>query len=181
MGEDLPPFAPPAPEAAATTSFEPFNSRVDFEFAYFHFSEAKSSEAATNRALDIWAASLLEYGGDIPWKDAKELWATIDEIQQGDCPWKTYTVHYSGPLPNNAPAWMLEDFELCFRDSKKLLQQQLQSDFKGQFHRSPYLQFNAEGERVWSNMMSGDWAYTQAVCNLLKAGHRLVEILILFK
>ena len=122
-----------------------------------------------NRALDIWAASLLEHGGNIPFKNAKDLWATIDKIQQGDCPWKTYTIRYTGPLPENAPAWMLEEFELCFRDSRKLLQQQLRTpDFKNHFHRSPYFQFNAQGERVWSNMMSGDWAFAQAVCKFDK-------------
>jgi len=26
----------------------------------------------------------MEYGGDAPWKDASELYATIDAIQEGD-------------------------------------------------------------------------------------------------
>lgn len=146
-------------------SFEPFDSRVAFDFACFHFLELKSSEAQTNRALDIWAASVLEHGGDIPWKNAEELRATIDEIQHGECPWKTYTIHYEGPLPAVPPKWMTETFELCCRDSRKLLHQQLHTpDFGGtHFQRSPYMAFNAAGERVWSNFMSGDWAHAQAV------------------
>lgn len=76
-----------------------------------------------------------------------------------------FTVRYQGPIPaQNPPKWMTETYELCARNSRTLLHQQLRTpDFKDQIHYSPYMQFNTSGERVWSNLMSADWAWSEAV------------------
>jgi hypothetical protein len=51
--------------------FHPFDDRLTFEFADFHFSEQQSSAAAINRALQLWAAQSAKNGfDDIPWKSA---------------------------------------------------------------------------------------------------------------
>ena len=52
-----------------------------FDFSYFHVVEKQTSEAGINKALDMWAASVLEYDGEIPWSNAWELYDTIDAIQ----------------------------------------------------------------------------------------------------
>ncbi|KIM38198.1 hypothetical protein M413DRAFT_76253 [Hebeloma cylindrosporum] len=58
---------------------------------------------------------------------------------------------------------MTETYHLCTRNSRHLLHQQVgNSDFKDQAHNVPYMQFNAAGDRVFSNLMSGDWAWNQA-------------------
>ena len=59
---------------------------------------------------------------------------------------------------------MTETYELCCRDTRQVLLQQLAtSDFKDKFNLTPYQQFNTSGKRVYSNLMSGDWAWKQAV------------------
>ena len=59
---------------------------------------------------------------------------------------------------------MTETYELCTRDSKILLHHQLATtDFANTFTPRPYRQFDHRGDRVWSNLMSGDWAWKEAV------------------
>ncbi|KAJ6515253.1 hypothetical protein C8R45DRAFT_887963 [Mycena sanguinolenta] len=167
-GNFLPPYSPPPPLSSLNgqepNSWEPFQSRTEFDFAYFHFVELQSSAADVNTALDLWAAAVVKYGEDIPWKNADELYATIDSIQHGDAPWKVYKLRYQGPLPTGTPPkWMTETYELCTRDVRTVLHNQLAtSDFKDKFNYTPYRQYNAQGKRVWSNFMSGEWAWRQA-------------------
>jgi hypothetical protein len=83
------PQAPPNPlDGAATDPWNPFKSRIEFDFAHYHFVEVQSSAPLINKALDLWAATVVEFGGDAPWKKSKELYATIDTIQHGNSPWK---------------------------------------------------------------------------------------------
>ncbi|KAJ7500565.1 hypothetical protein B0H11DRAFT_2155527 [Mycena galericulata] len=145
-------------------SWFPFESRTEFDFAHFHFVEVQSSAGQINSALDLWTAQVLQYGGTSPWRGAKDLYDTIDTIQHGDAPWKVYKLRYSGPRPPGLPPkWMTEEYELCARDCRTVLHRQLATpDFQDKIDYAPYRQFNAKGKRVWSNLMSGDWAWKQA-------------------
>ncbi|KAK7012554.1 hypothetical protein R3P38DRAFT_3019709 [Favolaschia claudopus] len=170
-GEYLPPFSPPAPSPAPPANgldpqtWAPFESRLEFDFAHYHFVELQTSEHQINTALDLWAATVTQFGKTAPWQNAAELYATIDSIQQGDMPWKTYQMRYTGPSPpSTPPRWMTQTYEVCARDLRAVLHHQLGSpDFKDAVDMVPYLQFNHAGHRVWSNLMSGDWAWKQAV------------------
>ncbi|KAH9170341.1 hypothetical protein EDB89DRAFT_2220723 [Lactarius sanguifluus] len=97
--------------------------------------------------------------------DARDLYASIDSIQHGHAPWKTFELSYSGPFPEGIvpPRWMTDTFELNTRNSRTLLHQQLETTgFKDEVHYVPYKQFRGDGSRVWSNLMSADWAEHQA-------------------
>ncbi|KAJ7429538.1 hypothetical protein B0H11DRAFT_2405483 [Mycena galericulata] len=166
-GEYLAPFTPPPPppeHGLNPEAWKPFQSRVEFDFADFHFSVAQSSASNINTALDLWAASVMGLGGSVPWQNAQDLYATIDEIQAGDAPWKTYHIRYAGPLPaGTPPKWMTQDYELCTRNLRDVLHNQLSTtSFKDHVDYIPYRQFNHTGKRVWSNLMSADWAWKQA-------------------
>jgi len=58
-----------------------------------------------------------------------------------------------------------------------LLHQQLETiDFKDKIHYMPYQQFRSDGSRVWSNLMSADWAAKQVVsifCTFILLVHYL--------
>ncbi|KAF7354560.1 hypothetical protein MSAN_01369100 [Mycena sanguinolenta] len=178
-GEYLPPYAPapPLPQPPADgqdpAAWAPFGSRLAFDFAHYHFVELQSSEHDINKALDLWAASVIEFGRDARWPDAAAFYADIDSIRHGAVPWKTYRMRYTGPLPpTNPPAWMTQEYELCTRDVRQLLHHQLgTSAFKDYVDLVPYQQFNHRGHRVWSNLMSGDWAWKQA--DLITADEKL--------
>ncbi|KAJ6536634.1 hypothetical protein B0H10DRAFT_1971937 [Mycena sp. CBHHK59/15] len=63
----------------------------------------------------------------------KDLYSTIDAIQQGDIPWQSFSVTYTGPLPESGdvPAWMMEKYEVWYRSPLAIFEKQLANpDFK---------------------------------------------------
>ncbi|KAK1223202.1 hypothetical protein PQX77_013925 [Marasmius sp. AFHP31] len=166
-GNDLPAGSPPPGKqrASSTTSnpWYPFEDRSSFDFAQFHFVQAQSSESEINRALDILQARLLRHGDCAPWPNAKALYAAIDNIREENTIWRTYHIVYAGERPRFAPLWMRQRYTLCLRDSQQVIREQLKTeDFKHKFNYTPYRQFSPQGERVYSNLMSGTWAWDQA-------------------
>ena len=165
------PDPPPAPSVPLPsngqdpTSWNPFRSQLDFDFAYYHFVEVQNSAGAIDKVLDMWQATILKYGENIPWTNTQDLYDTIDLIQLGDAPWKVHKIYYQGPCPpDTLPKWMTETYELCTSDSQLVLHNQLaSSEFKGKTNFVPYQQFNGKGRCVWSNLMSADWAWKQVI------------------
>lgn len=92
-GAALLPHAPPAPDTPPPDNpWTPFNNRNEFQFATFHFVENQSSASKIDAALDMWAAQIFKYGDEIPWKNPNEMYATIDAIQHGECPWESVKI-----------------------------------------------------------------------------------------
>jgi hypothetical protein len=85
-GNNLPQYSPPPSleENPLPNDWTPFKSRVEFDFSHYHFVEVQSSAANIDKALGMWAASVMEFGGDAPWKNSDDLYETIDAIQHGD-------------------------------------------------------------------------------------------------
>ena len=140
--------------------------RLAFEFADFYFSELQCSEASVDRALDLWKAQAEKHGhgNDVPWYSARDMHATIDNIQQGDNSWTCVPFHYQGQLPPNPPRWMTETYNLVTRNIRHLLHEQIScTDFDNHWDYVPYRDFADSGDRIWTNLMSADWAAKQAV------------------
>jgi hypothetical protein len=152
-------------DATPENPFHPFQDRLAFEFADFCFCQLQISESSINRALQLWAAQAAKYGADdVPWKSATNVYDTIDQIQQGDNPWKSVSFRYRGPLPRNPPTWMTKKFELVTRDICHVLREQIAcTSFDGHWDYLPFRDFNGAGDRVWTNLMSGEWAAKEAV------------------
>lgn len=90
--------------------------------------------------------------------------STIDQIQDGNATFTTVQFKYTGELPKNPPAQMTNKYELCTCNSHVLLHHQIStSDFASQFDYKPYHQFDHTGDCVWSNLLSGDWAWNETV------------------
>lgn len=62
---------------------------------------------------------------------------------------------------------MTTEYELCYRDAKAAVQNILANPgFKTEFDYAPYREYTAgtgTGGRVYRNVMSGNWAWKQAV------------------
>ncbi|TRM58162.1 hypothetical protein BD626DRAFT_408644 [Schizophyllum amplum] len=160
-----PPSPPPIPDDIdADPAWFPFASRIEYDFAHLHYVKEQASADEIKAALDIWTAVLLPYGKEAPWKNAEEMYETIDAIQAGVAPWQRVKMRYTGELPRGTPPkWMTQTYDLYVRDARALLHQQLASEqFRDALTPIPYVQFNKDDERVVSNFMSGDWAYSQA-------------------
>lgn len=121
--------------------------------------------------LDIWAAK----HEDPPFADHKDLYRTIDSTAVGDAPWSSFSVTYSGPLPegDDVPPWMLAEYEVWHRDPRVVLHQQIGNrDFDGGIHYAPFQETDANGERRWQDVMSGNWVWKQAVSSFLMLSGR---------
>lgn len=171
QGNFLPPntLPPPltSPDAIPSNFWHPFEDRLAFDQAYYHFIELQWSEQEINKGLDLWLAMKMKAGNNMPspWSSTQKIYQTIDSIQEGDAPFITIQFMYSGPIPPNAPAWMTQTYELCMHDAWHLLHNQLAMTGlpDGAFNEKPYCQFNHEEVHIWSNLMSGEWAWTEAV------------------
>jgi hypothetical protein len=65
------------------------------------------------------------------------------------------------------PKWMTQTYELCVCNTHQVLHHQfLTLDLKDKINLILYWQFNKTGKRVFTNLMSGKWAWKQAVSHL---------------
>jgi hypothetical protein len=170
LGNDLPPGTPPPPYTshengdAIHNDWHPFNNRAQFEIADFLYQRNQMPGAQIDVLFDLWAASG-DDGTEPPFASHNDLYETIDSIPLGDLPWTCFTVKYNGCLPDGeVPPWMTADYEVWCRDVRMLLRSQLANpDFNGQIDYTPLQTFGPTGKREWSNLMTGNWAWKQAV------------------
>ena len=145
-----------------------------FDWAYYHYIHLQSSKSDILEGLDLWCATVIKHDSDthgstaelegVPWRNANALYETIDLIQAGNAPWKTYTFSYTGPKPPTPPAWMEETFELNAHDVLLMIEEQIGTpDFDGQVEYVPYQEFDSNGDRIYSNNMSAHFAFHEAV------------------
>jgi hypothetical protein len=125
--------------------------------------------------LDLWRATVIKHESEhklcegVPWRSTDELYRTIDSITAGNVSWKTHQYHYVGPKPLMPPQWMEKTYELNVRDVLAVLEQQVGStEFDGQFEYTPYEEYDPQGDRVYSHLMSAYWANREAVCFLFQ-------------
>lgn len=149
--------------------WSPFPNRVMFAHAWCKFMEVQASESQINKGLDILSALTLTCGGssdNIPWKNAKQMYVTINSTCEGHVPWKRKYFQYTGTLPLELLKWMVAWYRLWYHDMCLLLHEQLALvEFKDHFDYAPHQIFNGNGYCIICNLMSGNWVLKQAVCD----------------
>lgn len=156
---------PTQPHPTLNTDWSPFDSRAEFQLAEFVFTKAEMSAAKTDEPSDIWAVTAAKHGEDPPFANHQSLHDKVDSIYLGHVPWQSFTCSYHGELPHvaNPPDWMKETYEVWFRDPRQVVHNILaNTDFDGEFDYSPFQEFE-DGQRQWSDFMSGNWSWDQAV------------------
>lgn len=123
-----------------------------------------------NFVTGLWAASLAPHNDSPPFKNAKDMYDTIDSTPLGNIPWQSCTLNYNGSPPEHlgpdgeSPPWTTADYDIWFRDPRLLVQELIANpEFKGQFDFTPFQEYSADGQHRFENFMSGDWAWKQAV------------------
>lgn len=162
-GYDLEHGAPPETQPRESSpDWSPFNSQVQFETADFLFKKAEMSQGNIDILMELWASTSAD--GQAPFQDHRDMLETIDDIDGGDTPWQSFTASYSGTKPpGNPPDWMLKNYTVFFRDPRAVVRSIISNpDFDGQFDYAPYAEFEDEKQR-WTDIMSGNWAWKQAV------------------
>ena len=175
-------FLPPGtcaqlPPIRQQTDWTPFNSRVGFELAMLLFKNAELSHSKIDNLMELWTASMIEVGGVAPFESHEGLLHQIDQIKLGHILWCSFEATYSGDeqLGPGSPLWMREKYEVWFRDPREITHNILgNSDFSNGIDYIPYRDF-VGGKQRWSEFMSGNWAWEQAVrtfpCSLEMPAH----------
>ncbi|KAJ7346269.1 hypothetical protein DFH08DRAFT_701453 [Mycena albidolilacea] len=161
-GYDLPAGTLPPPwEERDADDYSPFEGRAQFEFAEFLFTQEKMAQSRVDRLAQLLAA--LYADKDPPFADHEDIYATVDAIQPGDVPWQSFSVQYTGPLPDGViPEWMTQKYEVWFRSPLEIFGKQLANpDFKDQIDWAPKRIFK-NGKRQLTDFFSGNWAWKQA-------------------
>jgi hypothetical protein len=149
-----------------------FESKNAFEVAEILYCKSRMSAGNID---DLLQTSL---GEQVPFSNHKDLYAAIDGISAGDVPWQSFLVQHRNGLSGDAdathPKWMLDVHEVFYRDPRLILHMMLANpDFKSGMDFSPYRAFDGDGVRRYQHMMSGDWAWNQAVSHLVLVSGRL--------
>ena len=64
---------------------------------------------------------------------------------------------------------MSDEYLVCYRDPELVIDLLCGNpDFDGQFDYVPYKEYNESGDQIFSNFMSGGYAFEQAVREFLK-------------
>ena len=158
-GNDLPECTPP-PRWDHLPGFTPFASEIDFELGDFFFRELEIPNQKLDKLLHLLAAKYPDQ--DPPFADHAHLHSLIDSIPQGDIPWQAFTVQYAGEA--DGPLWKSTSYEVFFRDPLLLMEQQIGNpDYATEMDFAPKRVFDGNNKRLYTDLMSGNWAWTRAV------------------
>ena len=169
-GNHLPEGSPPPVTTEHTPNdFYPYQSRADFELADFLYHKEQMSGKKISELMDIWASYQQDRGEEPapPFSGAKDLYDTINTTELGDVPWQAFSVQYDGDIPaEDVPTWMTASYEVWFRDPLHVMEAQLgNKDFASEIDVAPKRIFSKEGKRQFTDLMSANWAWNQAVCS----------------
>ena len=170
-GYDLPENASPPPEEQRTNDdYFPYLSRPEFELADFLFRKEQMAGKKISELLDIWAAyqqsTEAEPEEGPPFASAQDLYNKIDSTEIGDVSWQAFSVKFDGHITDDSeiPRWKTKSYEVWFRDPLKIAEGQIgNKDFGREMCFSLKRVFSWAGRRQYSDFMSGNWAWQQAV------------------
>lgn len=115
--------------------------------------------------LNLWAASLAQYGDIPPFSSHGNMYDDIDSTPLGDLPWESFSLQYNGTVPDdNTPSWMNAEYDVWFWNPQLLVHHILSNpDFDGEIDYAPLQEYSAAGTHRFQNFMSGNWCWEQAV------------------
>jgi hypothetical protein len=125
-----------------------------------------------DKLMEIWAAQQQAQYGDNepapPFANAWDLYNVIDVTEVGDVPWQAFSIKYSGKVPAGAPNWMSASYEVWFCDPLAVMEGQIGNpDFANETDYALKQVLSNMNKRQFSDFMSGNWAWNQAVSHLL--------------
>ncbi|KAF8441008.1 hypothetical protein L210DRAFT_3612177 [Boletus edulis BED1] len=164
-GNFLPPGAPPPAHVNNNDDWFPYKNQLQFETAEFLYSKCQMSATKINALLDLWASSLYPHGAEPPFQDHRHLHEVIDATIIGDVKWQSFSVSYTGEVPEvNPPDWMRQKYDVWFRDPRQVVHKILGNpSFASEMDLRPFAEYSTQDRtRQYKDFMSGEWAWEQA-------------------
>ncbi|KAH7904477.1 hypothetical protein BJ138DRAFT_991301, partial [Hygrophoropsis aurantiaca] len=158
-------IAPPPFTTKPPDDWTPYRNRLEFELAEFLFTKNQMSAGGIDALLELWGASLIKHDDSPPFANHRDLYNVIDSTRLGHVTWERFATKYSGEVPDeNIPPWMLEEFEVWYRDPREIVRNMVANpDYVKDIDHRPFREFSVEGDiRQYHDFMSGDWAWQQA-------------------
>lgn len=172
-GNTLPADHPPSTANQTVNpddTWYPFSSRGHFELADFLFRRNQMPAEQVDDLMQVLAS--FDEQASPPFHSSVHLHETIDAISSGDVPWQSLSLRHSDfeelslDDPNIAP-WKCKEYEVWYRDPHKLLHNQLSNpNFVNNIDYSARQVFGEQGQRVWTDFMTGNWAWNQSVSSI---------------
>lgn len=84
----------------------------------------------------------------------------------GNVPWHSFSVSFNGDLADNDETpWKCKEYNVWFCDPRMLVHNQLGNmDFAKEMDYAPKEICNKNDVRMYTDFISGNWAWRQAVC-----------------
>jgi hypothetical protein len=174
-GYDLPKGAPPPtttthPKRANPSSWFPFSSQAQFELADFLFRKNEMSKGQIDDLMQIWTFlntkdSKPDLKESPPFASAKDLYQKIDQIDDSKT-WHSFSFTYADVDLEDVglPTWKRATYQVVLCNAKSLVQKQLACpEFKDYMDYCPRQEFGDHQKHIWSNFMSGNWAWEQCM------------------
>jgi len=139
-GDFLPPGTPPpARDNPQPNDWTPFCSCVEFETAEFLFKKEQMLAGCIDRLFELWAVSNIALGRTSPFKNACDMYKTINQATLGDVPWKLLKLHYQDEVdPKQSPSWMTTEHTVWYWEPDQVIKNLLANpDFAGDMNISP--------------------------------------------
>ena len=157
---------PPPWDHPPPTDWSPFENRTSFELADLLFCREQMSASNIDDLLQIWA-STLPSDRDPPFNNKQDMYNTLDAINEGDAPWQSFSVSFSGEIPEgDTTSWMHAKYDVHFRDPHIVLHNQLGNpDFTNEIDFAAKEVHDENNKCHYQDFMSGDWAWRQSVCS----------------
>ena len=154
------------PNPPDAKSWHPFQSCAQFELADFLFCRDEMSGGRIDELMDILAA--LDERGTPPFVNHEELYDLIDDISPGE-KWECISIKHAdvesfADEDFSVPTWKKGTYDMWIQDPKTLVQKQLANpELKDFIDYAPHQVFGHDHQRVWSDFMTGNWAWEQCV------------------
>lgn len=116
--------------------------------------------------MDLWYLDVQRrfQGHSAPFLKHTDFLETLDRIKVGSAPWQCFETAVADDLPPNAPEWEKTAYQVWYRDPDTVVSNILANpDFADAFDPAPYVHVGKDGNRCWSDFMSGNFAYRHAV------------------
>ncbi|KAG1902266.1 uncharacterized protein F5891DRAFT_1186849 [Suillus fuscotomentosus] len=157
---------PPIPDHPTNDTWEPFTSCGHFELADFIFRWNQMSGKQVDELMQV-LGSFKEFKGRPPFSSDRHVHHTIDTISSSAVPWQSLTLRHAAsknlpPGPSVTP-WKHTEYEVWYRDPRKLVRNQLANpEFTDNIDYSARQVFGEQGQCVWSDFMTGNWAWNRS-------------------
>ncbi|PBK85227.1 hypothetical protein ARMGADRAFT_1048097 [Armillaria gallica] len=79
------------------------------------------SQGNIDELMELWTSTMLKHNDFSPFENHAAMHKIINQIEQGDAPWKCFVTQVDPNLPANAPSWQHDKYQIWYRDPNTMI------------------------------------------------------------